>query len=222
MNEEQLIKQIASIKDELDKATQTNKDKGEIKMAFQWPKNIPSFNIKNLGDIRIPEFKIPEFKFPKSFRVDNLNEIQIPEPQRFPESIGIKKPAWLPLAYAPLKPIKEVLDDILSAIKVSKVKFPTDEKDAIPVKITNHQPMFPNYNGGGGGGIPKTTIGANQYANTISGLSLPKFDYVSNTINSATETYIFKEGGASGNTVATVVIVYTDSTRVDISTVTKT
>lgn len=49
------------------------------------------------------------------------------------------------------------------------------------------------------------------------------YDYVEMAISPATtETYTFKTGGASGTTVATVVIVYTDSTRADISTVTKT
>lgn len=55
----------------------------------------------------------------------------------------------------------------------------------------------------------------------ITGLGLPNFDYVSLGIVSATETYTFKSGGASGTTVATVTVVYTDATRTDISTVTK-
>lgn len=55
------------------------------------------------------------------------------------------------------------------------------------------------------------------------GLGLPSWDYAALVISPATtETYTFKSGGASGTTVATVVIVYTDSTRTDISTVTKT
>lgn len=55
-----------------------------------------------------------------------------------------------------------------------------------------------------------------------SGLSIPAFDYVSLSIASATETYTFKTGGSGGTTVATVTIVYTDSSRADILTVTKT
>jgi hypothetical protein len=58
---------------------------------------------------------------------------------------------------------------------------------------------------------------------SISGISLPQFDYVAMVISPATtETYTFKTGGSGGTTVATIVIVYTDSTRADISTVTKT
>lgn len=49
------------------------------------------------------------------------------------------------------------------------------------------------------------------------------FDYVSVSYDSATqETYTFKTGGSGGTTVATVVVVYTDATKADLSTVTKT
>ena len=55
------------------------------------------------------------------------------------------------------------------------------------------------------------------------GLNLPVFDYMSRALtDSTTETYTFKSGGASGTTVATVVVVYTDSTLETISSVTKT
>ena len=55
------------------------------------------------------------------------------------------------------------------------------------------------------------------------GIGLPPYDYVALTISPATtETYVFKTNGASGTTVATITIVYTDSTRSDISTVTRT
>jgi hypothetical protein len=54
-------------------------------------------------------------------------------------------------------------------------------------------------------------------------LNLKPFDYCAMVISpTTTETYTFKSGGSSGTTTNTVVIVYTDSTRADISTVTKT
>lgn len=50
-----------------------------------------------------------------------------------------------------------------------------------------------------------------------------KYDYAENVISpSTTETWTFKSGGASGTVVAVLVIVYTDATRADISTVTRT
>lgn len=56
------------------------------------------------------------------------------------------------------------------------------------------------------------------------GLELGKYDYVSMALSDGdtTETYTFKTGGAGGDTVATVIIVYTDSTRDVLSSVTKT
>lgn len=55
------------------------------------------------------------------------------------------------------------------------------------------------------------------------GLSLPEWDYCAMVINpSTTETYSFRKGGSNGTLVATVVAVYTDATRADISTVSRT
>lgn len=68
--------------------------------------------------------------------------------------------------------------------------------------------------------IVKTDSSGNTI--TLSGLSLKPYDYVSRTINSATETWTFKTGGAGGTTTNTVVIVYTDTSLETISTVTKT
>lgn len=57
-----------------------------------------------------------------------------------------------------------------------------------------------------------------------SGMQLGIFDYVSMTLSAGntTETWTMKTGGASGTTVATVTIVYTNSTRNVVSTITKT
>jgi hypothetical protein len=59
--------------------------------------------------------------------------------------------------------------------------------------------------------------------NPSSLMDLKPYDYVAMVIAPAgTETWTFKTGGAGGTTTNTIVIVYTDSTRADISTVTKT
>lgn len=57
---------------------------------------------------------------------------------------------------------------------------------------------------------------------TESGLALPIYDYVSNAPTSTTDVFSFKRGGASGVIVATVSILYTDTTKATISTVTRT
>lgn len=54
------------------------------------------------------------------------------------------------------------------------------------------------------------------------GLNLNPYDYVSRSLNSATETWTFYVGGSGGTLVNTIVIVYTDTTLSYISTVTKT
>lgn len=71
--------------------------------------------------------------------------------------------------------------------------------------------------------IPPTVTNNKLDTNVFANLALPQFDYLAMVIAPAgTETYTFKTGGSGGTTVATVVIVYTDATRADISTVTKT
>ncbi len=55
------------------------------------------------------------------------------------------------------------------------------------------------------------------------GFNIKTYDYISFTYNSSTQTTIvFKAGGSGGTTVATIVLVYTDATQANLSTVTKT
>lgn len=62
-----------------------------------------------------------------------------------------------------------------------------------------------------------------ETSQSIAGLNIPKYDYVSFSYDSSTQTTItFKTGGSGGATVATLVLVYTDSTQNNLSTVTKT
>lgn len=50
-----------------------------------------------------------------------------------------------------------------------------------------------------------------------------KFDYIGVAYpNSTTETYTYKSGGSIGTTVATVTVVYTDSTKDNVSSVART
>lgn len=57
----------------------------------------------------------------------------------------------------------------------------------------------------------------------IPGLSIPIHDYISVAYPAGdTEVYTFKTGGSGGTTVATLTVVYTDATKADLSSVTKT
>lgn len=64
------------------------------------------------------------------------------------------------------------------------------------------------------GGLGSTPLG---------GLALPSYDYMAYTnTNTTTDTYKFYSGGAGGTLVATEVIVYTDTTKSQVSTLTLT
>lgn len=57
---------------------------------------------------------------------------------------------------------------------------------------------------------------------SVAGFNIPKYDYIVVTYPIATtEVYTFKIGGSGGTTVGTLTVVYTDSTKVNLSTVTK-
>lgn len=54
------------------------------------------------------------------------------------------------------------------------------------------------------------------------GINLPAYDYVAPTFNSTSDVYVFRLGGIGGNTVATVTLSYTDSTKSVLSSVART
>lgn len=136
--------------------------KGTATFSFEFPKDIPEMKVSNLNDIpKSDPVEIPPY--PEEMRISNLDEIEFPQfPKaselRFPESINIKKPAWLPMLFVPLRPIKELLEKIND--KIQPFKLPSDP---IEVKVVNQQQhaVF----GGGGTSIPKvasTGAGASQ------------------------------------------------------------
>ncbi len=238
MDEKEVLKALQAAHKALDDAKAT-KDKeakkipqGEATFSFKFPKDLHEVNVSNLKDIPKPDpVVIPPY--PKEMRVSNLSEIPLPEipkfPEfRFPESIGIKKPAWLPMLFVPLRPIKELLEDISEKIK--PMKWPTKADEAIPVRLTdgknfiNQLTQWVQTNGGGGGSVPKVRlINGQEAALVVSGLSLPPFDATQVLYDSAiVERYLFYQGGLTGQLVSTVTIEYTDSTKDSISTVVKT
>ena len=57
---------------------------------------------------------------------------------------------------------------------------------------------------------------------SLGGLVTVSYDYIGVAYPlDTTEVYTFKTGGAGGTTVATITVVYTDATKVSLSTVTK-
>lgn len=58
---------------------------------------------------------------------------------------------------------------------------------------------------------------------SLAGFNIPANDYIAATYPDAvTEVFTYKDGGASGTVVAVVTVVYTSSTKNDLSSVTKT
>jgi len=57
---------------------------------------------------------------------------------------------------------------------------------------------------------------------SIAGMVTSAFDYIGVTYpDTTTEVYVYKTGGAGGTTVATVTVVYTNSTKENLLSVTK-
>ncbi len=57
----------------------------------------------------------------------------------------------------------------------------------------------------------------------LAGMVSSAYDYISASYpTTSSEVYVFKTGGSGGTTIATITIVYTDTTKNEISTVTKT
>ena len=70
--------------------------------------------------------------------------------------------------------------------------------------------------------VAKVEGSYDQVQTVTSGLEIPYYDYleVAYPVNT-TEVYTFKAGGSGGTTVATVTVVYTDSTKENLASVTK-
>lgn len=57
----------------------------------------------------------------------------------------------------------------------------------------------------------------------LAGMVTSAFDYIEATYpTSSSEIYVYKTGGTSGTIISTITIVYTDTTKEFISTITKT
>lgn len=223
MDEKEVLKALKDADKALDEAKKHKDAAGKASFSFEWPKDNPEFRISNLNEIPQPDpVEMPEF--PDEIRISNLSEIPQPDPFKFPDSINLKKPAWLHMLFVPLRPIKDLLEDIRD--KIQPIKFPTKASEAIPVRLSDGKDFINQLtqwvqSGGGGGSMPKTRDNAGkEYGLITSGLSLPQYTSVTMALSggNATEIYTFKDGT---NTVATVTIVYIDSTRDTLSSVTK-
>ena len=104
--------------------------------------------------------------------------------------------------------MSEFLGEIINAVRENKLSFPTEPREAIPVRLSDGREFYKaqfaaSYAGGGSStGLTGNGIVREEYDYT--GIEYP---------TSTKEVYTYKEGGATGNTVAVVTITYTDSTK---------
>jgi hypothetical protein len=176
-------------------------------------------------DTLIAAFKSFRVDIPKEVKVSNISDTPKTESVKVSNLSDIKFPKQATIDLSKLEDIRILLTEVSQGLKDTKLS--TDPEDPIAVRLSNGKEFYDAvtqvFGTGGGGSVPKINMSGTEYALTTSGLSLPRFDYVALVVAPATtETYTFKVGGASGNLVATVVIVYTDATKAVISTVTKT
>lgn len=150
----------------------------------------------------------------------------------FPKEIKTSNPTVIPKWLATDSSVKEVtltLKKVLIGIKdlapKSQAQTPGDFVPMRRVRMDGKRLVFDDsYYGsasGGAGSSGGTSTNDGTYAGP--GLVSQKYDYLSRSLtNSTTETYVYKIGGSAGTTVATVTVVYTDTTLATISTVTRT
>lgn len=162
----------------------------EKKVAFDFPAEI-STKVTNHPEVKFPtEFKISNWEeqpntvkllkpawwkdpekiaFPKSFRVENLNELKLPEPLK---EVSLKKPTWWKETdFTDLKDhLSSLFKGFWEATKETtqnvfiKNRLP---KEAVPVKLVNTQNEFYNANfeatiSGGGGGGTSSSVAVNN------------------------------------------------------------
>jgi len=110
------------------------------------------------------------------------------------------------------------------------ITFPKKAQDAIPVVLVTkdkrdfYEALTSVISGGSipniGGAVPVVNPDGTKLLN---GLVNFEYDYISvDYPDSVTEVYAYKLGGASGVTKGTITVVYTDSTKENISTVART
>jgi hypothetical protein len=90
-----------------------------------------------------------------------------------------------------------------------------DETTTVPVAVDPTTGALLTY---GAGGSTATVVGIGP----IGQYQVNYDSIVYTNTNATTDTYTYKAGGTSGTTTATVTIVYTDSTKSQVSTVVRT
>lgn len=186
----------------------------------------------------VDAIKRNKVEYPKQIDVKVTNTHDMPKSVfNVPSLFDIRKPTWIDTITSPIKAVNSKMDQVLQAIK--NVKMSEDPEKPIAVRLSDGKKFYEAITQVFGGtqgniiNIPKVTLSGGQQAIPVAnpdgtdisgGIGLDQYDYVSMalSVGDTTETWTFKTGGSGGTTTNIVVVVYTDSARTDILTVTKT
>lgn len=91
---------------------------------------------------------------------------------------------------------------------------PETEEEAVVDNGALH--VIVDSGGGTTGGATEATL------LKLNGFSLPVYDSIVPTFNATSDVWVYKTGGASGATVATLTVSYTDATKAVITSVVRT
>jgi CHASE3 domain sensor protein len=176
----------------------------------------------NQGDVTAALASLEEELKDKSVEVTNLDDLGnfFFELQQAIENKDLKVNVEAPVVnvpevdLTPLNELAEKIDTLTEEVKALQ-KDDTNDQEIIALlkknnDISNKILTRP---------IPVPTVGKSggQY-----GIVDVEYDYFSVNVDTTVDTYTYKRNGASGTTVATVIITYTDSTKQTVSSVAKT
>lgn len=127
-----------------------------------------------------------------------------------------------------LKGVEKAVDKLSGSFKdaIKLIKIPENDDSALTEIMSNVLDQLSSIDKGvrTKPQAPNTIKVTNPDGTNVGGgkLVTVPFDYVGVAYpNSTTETYTYKTGGSGGTTVATVTVVYTDATKANISTITR-
>lgn len=237
--------EIERLKKEVEEASKSNKQEiiitGGEKIKFPEQKEFPK-EIKVNGAVAIQN--LPDIQEVKMDRPVWWQDA--PQPAKFPEKIKInwedapkqkdEQPGWVNgLFISFFETLAKLIGKFWS--KGIEVRQADSErlKPQLVIQIDpeSGRPIGKEkivIQGGGfsGNGYSKNAAGTIINPATedtlakIPGLSIPIHDYVGATYpDGVTEVYIYKSGGAAGTVVATVTVVYSDATKENLTSVTK-
>jgi len=210
---EQLALEIKALKDTVKK--QSPEDKTTHKLLSDLQKAIKGI-------------KLEKSIFPNEIAVNNQKDYG----KKLDEVIKAVKAIKLDTKTQDLSGLSQQLDILTKAVQAINIVIPEQDDSKILRSLASVSKAInslsfpvPNYIlpfKDAGGAATQALVDSDGALVSISGLSIPAFDYTAQTQDTLTDTWTFKTGGASGTTVATVTITYTDAGKDVISTVART